>query len=92
MVLSVLFLSFTRSSAVPMMSESGYGEQEAFGVVERIAWEPTTSGGVQYTVWMRWLPFFFTGGSELSPKLTLTQPGDSVRIGYIASEQDVVTT
>lgn len=59
------------------------------GKVLRIAAEHR-GGDTTYYLYLEGQTRLFTGGSELSPKLPLTQPGDTVMIGFIASPEDVV--
>lgn len=60
------------------------------GLVLRINQIQTTTGEVFY-LYLADYPHIFTGGFELSPKLPLTHPGDTVLIGYIASNEKVET-
>ena len=64
--------------------------KEITGIVDRFNQEIVSSGQTYY-LHLADIPHIFTGGAgELSPKLPLTKPGDQVKIGFYASERDVV--
>jgi len=60
------------------------------GDVARFASE-TKGQGTMYFILVNNENRLFTGSSELSPKLPLTQAGDKVKIEYIETDEDVAT-
>ncbi len=60
------------------------------GEVARFASETKTQG-TMYFILVNNQNRLFTGSSQLSPKLPLTQAGDKVKIEFIETDEDVVT-
>ena len=63
--------------------------QKLSGVVDRIRLDVGQNGSVYY-FHIAGTPRIFTASSQDYPKLPLTQPGDSVALEYVASEQETV--
>ena len=63
--------------------------QHIEGVVARASSE-TLQAGTTYYLYLENVPHLFTAGPGLSSKLIVTRPGDKVKIGFYASDKDVV--
>ena len=68
--------------------EKEHTMKEATGTVERIVSEVGGQETVYY-VCLRGIPHLFSGQPNVSPKLRMTQQGDSVIIHYIDSKEDI---
>lgn len=68
--------------------EKSSAQQELTGTVDRFACEHAASETRCY-VHLTGVPHLFTGDSSLSAKLPLTEKGDEVVIGFVASGEDV---
>ncbi len=77
------------TSAQQIAPESSHQTERLQGVVDRSAKE-IRGGETTYYLHIENVPHAFTGGPTLSTKLPLTQPGDTVVIGFIASPEDVI--
>jgi hypothetical protein len=72
-----------------MAPETANMREHLTGVVDRFASELKGTATI-YFVHVKDFPHLFTGGSELSSKLPVTQVGDRVVIQYIGSGEDVL--
>lgn len=77
------------TSAQQITPEEAHDLEIIDGVIARIMSE-VRGGETVYYVYLASEPRIFTGGSELSPKLPLSQAGDRTKLRFIDSGEDVV--
>jgi len=76
------------SSGKQIAPEMARQQENVEGVVDRCSHETKGSETIYY-LYIKTIPYTFTGTSELSPaKLPITEKGDRVKISYIASGED----
>ncbi len=59
------------------------------GIIDRVDEDVTKSGSLYY-FHLPGIPHLFVGSSDDSPKLTVTEKGDRVRVEFYSSDRDVV--
>ena len=76
-------------SAQKLSPEKAHNLHNTTGVVDRISREVSGNETVYY-IHVQNFPHLLSGSSDLSPKLRVVEKGDSVVIGYVLSDEDVV--
>ena len=76
-------------SAQKLSPEKAHNLHNTTGVVDRISREVSGNETVYY-IHVQNFPHLLSGSSDLSPKLRVVENGDSVVIGYVLSDEDVV--
>ncbi len=69
--------------------EKDHAERELVGIVDRIR-PDTSQNGTVYMFHVAGVPRIFTASNNESPKLSLTQAGDNVKVTFVASGEDFV--
>ena len=78
------------TSGQQVAPEKQHGSEKIEGVVNRFSREPQGNDNTAYYLYLDGVPHVFVGNGELSPKIRITEPGDSVILWFIDSGEDTL--